>query len=353
MNTPTGRRIVALDVFRGMTIAAMILVNTPGSWDYVYAPLLHSQWEGCTFTDLIFPFFLFIVGVSMWFSFQKYPLGLNKRFITKIVRRSLLIFLIGLILTWFPFFGLNVDNLQFTGVLQRIAVCFLFAALICKTVPLRWIPGICLLLLFVYWRVIYMVAGEDDYAKEIIFSQGIDLVAFRSCISSSVAILIGYLVGALTDRAKSSNHVLPLLLCTGAVMILLGRLWGEIFPIIKSLLWSSSYLVYSVGFAIVVFAACLWIFERKGTRYLARPFEVFGINPLFIYAVSILADEISWLIHVGRGESSISLHTWLFNHLFDDLSGLENGSLLYAICFVGLNWLIAFGLYKRRIIIKV
>jgi predicted acyltransferase len=353
MTVSTAKRHIALDFFRGITIAAMILVNTPGSWDHVYAPLLHSPWEGWTLTDLIFPFFLFIVGVSMWFSFKKYPSGLNIRSISKIIKRSLLIFLIGLFLTWFPFYDLNLENLRFVGVLQRIAVSYLFASVICIGAPRRWIPFISLSFLLAYWGWIYLVAGSEDYAKEYVFQQGIDHVSFRSCLSSSVAIMLGYLAGDFVDQTRSRTRKLFALVAAGSAMTVIGLLWGELFPIIKSVLWTSSYLMFSVGIATVTFAACLWIFEDEPMKKWATPFVVFGRNPLFIYALSILVDEMTWLIQVGTGEQAISLHEWLYNQLFRDLGGLKNGSLLYAICFVALNWLIAYWMYQKGKFIKV
>lgn len=349
---PKGR-LVALDAFRGMAIAAMILVNNPGSWDNVYPQLLHTEWIGWTFTDLIFPCFLFIAGVAMWFSFKKFAGAHRWDFVRKILLRATLIFLVGLFISWFPFYHLSFENLRFVGVLQRIAVSYVIASLMCVMFRQSVIAVLAMLLLLGYWLLIVQVGGEDHYSREVLRSQGIDLISFRSCISSAVPIMIGFLVGSYIDRPDFRPSVMLPLVGTGIVMILIGAVWSQHFPIIKDLLWSSSYVVFAVGFSIVAFSICFWIIKAAGMTSWAIPFVHIGLNPLFLYALSILLDKLTWIIKIGGSDSSIPVHSWVYQNWFEPLAGPVNGSLMYAVCFLIIHWLIAYGLYKRQIFVKV
>lgn len=353
MNEVPAGRLMSLDAFRGLSIAAMILVNNPGSWDHVYRQLLHAEWVGWTFTDSIFPTFLFIIGVAMWFSFKSYSGGDRWGLWNKILMRATLIFLVGLFISWFPFYNLTSDNLHFVGVLQRIAVSYVIASVICVSFGYKMVAALATLFLLGHWLLTVQFGAGEPYVKEVVFSQGIDLVSFRSSLSSSVPIMIGYLVGSYIDRPRRDLIVISRLAGVGVFMTLVGMLWSLEFPIIKSLLWSSSYVLFSVGISTVAFSVCLYLIEEKGFKFWAIPFVHVGLNPLFLYALSIILDKLTWLIMVGDGNTSISVHVWIYETAFRLLAGDINGSLLYAVCFVAMHWLIAYVMFRKRVFAKV
>jgi len=353
MNDVPAGRLISLDAFRGLSIAAMILVNNPGSWDHVYPQLVHAEWVGWTFTDSIFPTFLFIVGVAMWFSFKSYS-GRDRRGLwSKILLRAALIFLVGLFISWFPFYNLSTDNLHFVGVLQRIAVSYIIASFICVSFERIMVAASAVLLLLMHWLLTVQIGGVEPYLKDVVFRPGIDLVSLRSCLSSAVPIMIGYLVGSYIDRPHCNAVVISKLAGIGVLMTLVGLLWSLELPIIKSLLWSSSYVLFSVGISIVAFGVCLYLIEEKHFKFWAIPFVHIGLNPLFLYAFSIILDKLTWLIKVGGGDAQAPLHVWIHETVFRPWAGDINGSLLYAICFVAIHWLIAYGMFRKRVFIKV
>lgn len=353
MNDIPPGRLITLDAFRGLAIAAMMLVNDPGSWDHVYPQLLHAKWIGWTFTDLIFPCFLFIVGVAMWFSFRSHSSKNHWVLWRKTMLRAALIFLVGLFISWFPFYDLSLDNLHFVGVLQRIAVSYVIASILCISFGHKMIAALATIMLLGYWLLIVQISGGDAYLKDVFFSQGIDVVSFRSCIASAVPIMIGYLVGSYIDRPKLDLTTILTLVGIGIAMTLIGIMWSFELPIIKSLVWSSSYVVFTVGISIIAFGVCLWIIETKNLKTWAIPFVHIGLNPLFLYALSIILDKLTWMIKVTYAGTSVSLHEWAYESLFRPWAGNLNGSLMYAVCFVVIHWLIAYGLFRKRIFIKV
>ncbi len=369
-------RYLALDVFRGMTIAFMILVNTPGSWQYVYAPLLHAEWHGCTPTDLVFPFFLFVVGVSMFFSFSKYSDGLNKDSLVKVLRRTLLIFLIGLFINSFPQWMTDYSQLRIMGVLQRIAVAYGLAAIIVLSFSRKWIIISTGIILFLYWALLYLFGGNDPYSltgnlvlRVDQFILGADHLykGFRyngepiafdpegllSSLPAVASVLAGYLVGLLIKKAEK-NKVPLLLLGLGAIFTVVGLIWGLVFPINKPL-WTSSYVVYTSGLAAILFGVLIYLIDIKSYKSWTSFFVVFGMNPLFIFALSGIWARSMWMLfRIENSEGNmISASGWLFQHVFLPLAGNLNGSLLYAITHVVFFWLIGYVLYKRKIFIKV
>lgn len=288
----------------------------------------------------------------MWFSFKS--MGSNDRWtiIKKILKRASLIFLIGLFISWFPFFNKTIDNLRFVGVLQRIAVSYVIASLVCIYFKRIWIAILASLILLGYWWLVMASGLFEPFEKDVVFSRGIDFIAFSSSPSSAVLIMIGFLVGSFIDRSLFKYSHFLMLIGVGAILILIGVLWSFKFPIIKSLLWSSSYVIYTAGIGIIVFALCLLIIEKFGLKSWFFPFVLFGLNPLFLYVLSILVDKLTWIIKIGNGESLISLHEWIQMNVFEPLAGGINGSLLYAIIFVLIHWLIAYWLFKKKIYIK-
>jgi predicted acyltransferase len=259
------QRYLALDVLRGMTVATMITVNNPGSWSHIYSPLKHSEWHGCTPTDLVFPFFLFVVGISMFFSFSKYNNSLNKESLLRIGKRTLLIFAIGLFLNSFPQWTTDYSKLRILGVLQRIALAYGIGSIIVLATPKKILPYIGALILLLYWCILYAAGGTDPYSLQgnatLAFDKlflgethlyrgfGIrfDPEGLLSTMPAIVTVILGYLAGQLivnTDKLK-----VPLkLLLFGFAGIAAGIVWGQFFPINKPL-WTSSYVLYTAGWA--------------------------------------------------------------------------------------------------------
>lgn len=367
----TSKRLLSLDAFRGLTIAGMILVNTPGSWSHVYGPLRHAKWHGCTPTDLVFPFFLFIVGVSMWFSFRKFDHQMSSATFRKLAKRAALIFIIGVFLNVFPFYQTSFGTFRIMGVLQRIAVAFFFGSLICLGAPKKWLPYLAAIILLGYWGVMYAFGGEAPYSLEGNFAKTVDLAIFgeshlyggfgikfdpeglMSSIPAVGTVIIGFLTGQLIDRSTTVQRAIRILVIAGVLMILGGLIWHQVFPINKPL-WTSSYVIYTAGIACVLLSIFLWMIEFKGWKKWASPFVVFGLNPLFIYALSILWVKI--LIYVFRWESGDTTQTgygWLYQEVFVPIAGNLNGSLLFALVHVAALWLIASFMFRKKIFIKV
>jgi predicted acyltransferase len=364
-------RYLALDVLRGMTIALMITVNTPGSWQYVYGPLLHSSWHGCTPTDLVFPFFLFVAGVSMFFSFTKYQNTLNTESLKKLGRRTFLIFAIGLFLNSFPQWSQDFSTLRIMGVLQRIALAYGIASLIVLSSSRKYIPFIGGGILLAYWGILAWFGGSDPFSLEgnavIPFDKAIlgeqhlytgfgipfDPEGLLSTVPAIVTVLFGYMTGVIiknTERVKVPRK----LAFYGIIATVVGRMWGFVFPINKPL-WTSSYVLYTAGLAALFLALLVFIIDIKGYKKWTSFFVVFGVNPLFIYALSGLwARTLSMLIKFETADGSVVRgSTWIYQNIFVPVAGNMNGSLLYALTHIFFFWLIGYILYKKRIFIKV
>ena len=367
----TTQRYLALDVLRGITIATMITVNNPGSWSHIYAPLRHSAWHGCTPTDLVFPFFLFVVGVSMFFSFSKYGNTLNRESLIRLGKRTLLIFAIGLFLNSFPQWTKDFSHLRIMGVLQRIALAYAFASLIVLSVQKKYLPYIGAAILLLYWGIIYYFGNGDPYSLEgnatIPFDKAIlgeshlykgfgirfDPEGLLSTIPAIVTAIIGYLAGSLIKQ--TDRHKVPQKLAIwGVIGIVAGLIYGQFFPINKPL-WTSSYVLYAAGWASLVLGLLIWIIDLKGFTKWTSFFVVFGMNPLFIFALSGLwAITISRLVHLSNPNGKvISGYSWLYQQIFVPLAGELNGSLLFALTHIAFFWLIGYVLYKKKIFIKV
>lgn len=363
-------RYLALDVLRGMTIAFMITVNNPGSWRYIYAPLRHASWHGCTPTDLVFPFFLFVVGVSMFFSFSKYQNTLNAETLKKVGRRTLLIFAIGLFLNSFPQWSHDFGELRIMGVLQRIALAYGIGSLIVLSAPRKYIPFIGGGILLAYWGILAYLGGADPYSLEgnvaISFDTAIlgeqhmykgfgipfDPEGLLSTIPAIVTVLFGYMAGVIiknTERLKVPRS----LAIYGLLAAVAGHLWGFVFPVNKAL-WSSSYVLYTGGLAAMFLAFLVFVIDIKGYKKWTSFFVVFGMNPLFIFALSgIWAKILIYIIRIPQGDGYISGYKALYESVFMPLAGNYAGSLLFAISHIIFFWFIGWVLYKRKIFIKV
>ena len=364
------KRLMALDVMRGLTIALMIMVNTPGSWSYVYPPLLHSKWNGCTPTDLVFPFFLFIVGVSMWFSFKKFDKGITKTALLKVLKRFVIMFLLGVFLNGFPYFEL--DDLRYLGVLQRIAIAYLIGALLCMQFKYKQVLIAFGIILIGYWGLLYFSVSEGPYELTTNIVRKIDLLLFGenhlyggfgipfdpegllSGIPSVGTLLMGYFSGRLIERSNDTTKAIKNLMVFGALATFIGWLWNFTFPINKPL-WTSSYVLYTGGLAMVFLAALLWIIDVNGFKKWATPFIHFGTNPLAIYMFSgIYTSAIIYLIKIPMASGEVlSGYDYLYSQIFVPIAGNMNGSLLFAIAHIIFFWLITYVLYKKKIFIKI
>jgi len=390
------QRYYSLDVFRGATVALMILVNNPGSWEHIYAPLDHATWHGCTPTDLVFPFFLFAVGNAMAFVMPKFQQVGNSVFLKKVIKRTLLIFFIGLFLNWSPFVMWQNDALvlkpwewvtgdgvlhgiRILGVLQRIALCYFFASLIVYFFKTKGAYVFSIVLLLAYWFLCYALGSKGDpYSLSGFFGTHLDKavlgeahmyhgegVAFDpeglgSLMAPIVQVIIGFFVGRYIQQKGKTYEMLSNLFVAGAVLIFAGFVWDLAFPVNKKI-WTSSYVIYTSGLAIITLSVLIFLIEFKNYKGAAsRFFDVFGKNPLFIFVLSGLLPRLLGLIRISNGLSQtgkpvyISPFGWFYEHVCKNIAtDLRIGSLFYALCMVTFFWLIVYLLDRKKIYIKV
>jgi predicted acyltransferase len=374
-------RMVSLDVFRGLTIASMILVNDPGSWGAIYWPLDHAEWNGWTPTDLIFPFFLFIAGVSMTLSFaSRLKRGISRSKLARhVVIRGLSIFAVGLFLNAFP--HPHWATLRYTGVLQRIGVCYLLAGLFVLLTARRAdaegfkvnfgaVAAAIAVLLVGYWALMRFVP-VPDYGVGILTPEGNlaawidrrimfhhlwkpmwDPEGFLSTLPAIGTALSGVLVGEWLRRASDSRRKIAGLVGVGATAMIAGRLLHYVFPINKNL-WTSSYVIFTSGFAVMVLAVCMWIVDVKGWKKWAWPFLVFGSNAITAFFFATLLSKLSVIYHVQAGGRAITWHGYVYNHFFRNIAAPKNASLLFAVFFVLFCLLPMWLLYRKRVFIKL
>ena len=363
-------RLVSIDAFRGLTIAAMILVNNPGSWSFVYPPLRHAEWHGWTPTDLIFPFFLFIVGVSLALSFSRRkeagrPSG---SLYAKIFQRSATIFVIGLFLHLFPRF--RFATMRIPGVLQRIAVCFLFGALIYLNTKVKSRVLLSAGILVVYWALLTYVPvpgygpGVLDLKGNLggyvdlkllaghIYKPDFDPEGILSTLPAIATVLLGTLAGDLLRRPKTNVRKLNLIFAAGAVLTTAGLLLHPLFPINKQL-WTSTFVVFSAGMALLVFGACFLLIEIWNLKKWAMPFLVFGTNAIAVFAGSTFMVKVLMMIKIADGDKIVNPMGYVYAHVLSPLAGPYLGSFIYPILLILLWLLIISPLYKRKIFIRV
>ena len=368
-------RLISLDAFRGVTIALMILVNNPGTWAHVYAPLRHAKWHGCTLTDLVFPFFLFIIGVSMRFSFEKYEFCKWGPLFKKVVFRTMTIFTIGLLLSAFPFVRQDWDwtHFRIMGVLQRIALAYIVASFIVVRADVKGIVKISMGLLFGYWILLMgygWYSGLDPYELKTNFPLIIDSFilgdnhlysgmgipfdpeGLLSTIPSIVTVLIGFLVGTMIKTAEDHEDNTQRMAVLGALLIIFGWGWGFVFPINKQL-WTSSYVLFTGGIATITLAAMIWIVDVKGIKTWTKPFVIFGANAIFLYAASGIWAKILLKIRFELDGKMISGYGYLYRTVFQPFAGDLNGSFLFALFHVFMFWLILAWMYRKKIFIKI
>ncbi len=397
--TSRGERLVSLDVFRGLTIAGMLLVNNPGSWDSIYPPLEHAAWHGWTPTDLIFPFFLFIVGITTELSLQsRRAKGASDRALTgKIIERGGLIFLIGLLLSAFPFYQwgaipgnadpsvvdrvvYRIETLRIMGVLQRIGIAYILSALITLRSTLRTQFVVLAGILMGYWAIMTLVVVPDSglagrflldnpsgqlgawLDRTLLGTQHLwsgsktwDPEGLLSTIPAVGTCMLGTFAGRwlrLTDR--SLDERLSAMLAVGAILMMLGLVWNWWFPINKNL-WTSSYVVFTGGMAAVTLGICMWIIDVRRIQWWVEPWVVYGINPLTAYAGSwVMARLTVSVISVSRADgSTVSLQGAVYEALFSSWLSPKLASFMYAAAFVTLWYLLLRILWKRGIVFRV
>ncbi len=380
-------RRVSVDVLRGITIAAMILVNNPGSWgeDAIYSPLRHAAWHGCTPTDLVFPFFLFLVGASV-------ALALGGRLergapvpLTKIFRRTVLLFALGLflaafpIVTWSPSFGWKpgLDTLRIFGVLQRIALCYCATALLFVYTGrrTRTLVVIACLLGSWWWMTQWAIPGMgepdlQDPARNLaayldrqilgahVWRGGVyDPEGLLSTIPALATTLLGLFAGEFLRQGRAVAQTATPLLVAGAGAVALGLLWGTVYPLNKPL-WTSSYAVYTAGLASLALGLLVAIFDRPNPGRLIRgaayPWVVYGVNALFVFVLSgVVARIVGSLWTVSVDGRDVAIKSWIYRDLLLTWNSAKNASLFYAIAWVVLFWLASLFLYRKHIVVKV
>ncbi len=366
------QRFLTIDVFRGITLALMIVVNMSISDTQSYAPLLHAVWHGFTPTDQVFPSFLFAVGMAMAITWPRLQVLGGAAAMAKVLRRSALIFLCGFLLYWFPFFGVDsagqwqllpLGQARILGVLQRIALCYALAALVLHVGKETGAAWFCAGALLLNWAVLAWggdlslkgnVALKMDLAllgeAHLYKGEGIpfDPEGFLGTLPATVNVLAGYLAARFTLQRGVGAQVLRRLLFAAGAALVLALLWNTVLPINKKL-WTSSYVLCTVGIDLAALALLLWVIEVRGWRSWTYFFEVLGRNTLFIYLLSEILQSIGWLWHVG--DKAVFL--WIYEHAFTGWIADKNGSLLYALAFLLGCWLVGYALDRRKIYIRL
>jgi len=398
-------RYYSLDVFRGATVALMILVNNPGTWAFMFPPLKHAEWHGCTPTDLVFPFFLFAVGNAMAFVIPRFQQQPTTEFWKKIIKRSILIFLIGLFINWWPFFkwennelifktwnGSDENGIRIMGVLQRIAIAYFFASIIAFYFKQKTVLWISFSILLIYWLLTKYLGGIDPYSidgfigtkiddqilgiKHIYKGESIpfDPEGLYSTIPAIAQVLFGYLIGIFISKQgniKWFNRELPTtnqqnyklvagLFVIGTLALIIGYFWQLDFPYNKKI-WSSSYVIHTTGLSILAIGVMIWFIEILTIKNgFTKFFDVFGKNPLFIFVLSGLFPRILGLIRIENGFNDQNELTytsplgWFYQNICAKIPGSpEIGSFVYSLIFLTFFWFLAYLLDKRKIYIKV
>jgi predicted acyltransferase len=373
--TTESGRLVTLDAFRGLTIAGMLLVNNPGTWSAIYPPLRHAAWHGWTPTDLIFPFFIFIVGITTHLSLSARARrgDTAQAMTTQILRRGGLIILVGLLLHSFPWFPLErITGVRMPGVLQRIGVCYIGAALLSRNRSSRGVAIITAVLLLVYWALQVLVAPpgvavatidvpEDTlsaWLDRTIFGNHLwretrtwDPEGLLSTIPAIGTCLLGVLAGRWLAGAAALPVRLRALALAGVAAVAAGLVWGLVFPINKNL-WTSSYVLFTAGLACLLITALAWLIDVRGWRRWAAPFVTYGLNPLLAFVGSAAMARLLGLVQVPWAGETVPLQRAIYRGAFASWLSPLNASLAYAIAFVTLWYFILRVLESRRIIIK-
>lgn len=383
------QRLLSLDVLRGMTIAAMLLVNNPGSWDYVYTPLEHAAWHGMTPTDLIFPFFMCIMGMSEYLSLSKFGFRPSTKVFIKIIRRTVLLFLIGLFLNYISLslrtfqqidpqsMGLiqrffegftNFGKLRITGVFQRLALAYGFSAVIAVLVKYKYLPALIAVVLAVYFALLALFHGFEQSEISIISVVDRSLVGtahlykdngialdpegFFSLIPSVMHVLIGFCLGKILKEYRENKEKILRLMVYGASLLISGFLLSYLCPINKKI-WSPTFCLVGCGFCALVFGLLILVIDVKQYKKWSVFFESFGVNALFTFVVGTLLSIVMIRIPAVYHGESCNLNDFLYQAFFQPIFGNYIGSLVYAVLFVLVIWGIGYVLYRKKIYIKL
>lgn len=401
------KRILALDILRGITIAGMIMVNNPGSWGAIYAPLEHASWFGLTPTDLVFPFFMFIMGISTYISMRKYDFSYSHATLVKIVRRTVVIFLIGLGIAWFSrlCYGLaradaalplgerilnaanSFSTIRVLGVMPRLALCYCAAAILAISVKHARIPYIAAGILVVYGALLLAFNGLEFSLDNIVYAVDhavigdahlykdtattltgtvdttspvslqiyetrtlpIDPEGLLSTLPAIAHVLIGFCCGRIIVGVKDNNERVLRFFIVGTILMFAGFLLSYGMPISKKL-WTPTFAIVTCGLAASLLALLIWIIDVKGCKRWTRFFEAFGINPLFMYVLGGVLGILFGTVPVFGH----TIHAWLYSEALVPLFGDRTfASLVYALLFIAVNWSIGYILYKKKIYIKI
>ncbi len=367
-------RLISLDVFRGITIMGMILVNNPGSWATIYPPLKHAEWHGCTPTDLVFPFFLFIVGVAITYALsRKKASGEDqKHLILGITRRAVILIFLGLFMAAFPKFD-NLDTLRFPGVLQRIGIVYFITAILFLKVNTKTLTYIGAGLLIFYWFLMSFIPvpgvgypnlepGKNlaAWLDSILLSGHMwavtktwDPEGVLSTIPAIVTTILGILTGEWLRKNVEQGTKIATLFTYGFLTFLAGYVWSGWFPLNKGL-WTSSYVLYTGGLAMLFLATCFWLVDVKNITWWTKPFIVYGSNAITVFFLSgLVGKSMNLITWIGADGNEISLKGYLYESLFTWWLSPINASLAWALTYVvvwlGLMWI----LYAKKIFIKV
>ena len=380
------QRYFSLDVFRGATVALMILVNNPGSWAHIFPPLEHAKWHGCTPTDLVFPFFLFAVGNAMAFVMPRFEEKGTAFFFKKVIKRTLLIFAIGIFLNWSPFVKWDNnqlvfktwENIRILGVLQRIAICYFFASIAVFFLKTRGAFVFSAVLLLAYWMLCWFSNPADPYSINGFFGTQLDInllganhmykgegltfdpEGLMSTPAAIVQVIFGFFVGQYIQQKGKSYEMLSNLFMAGIVLVLTGYCWDMVMPINKKI-WTSSYTIYTTGLAIITLATLIYWIEFKEVKGAwSKFFDVFGKNPLFIFVLSGFLPRALALLRINdhldaKGKPVyLSAFGWFYEHVCKNISNdLRVGSLVYALVMIAFYWLIVYWMDKKKIYVKV
>lgn len=387
---PKPQRLLSLDILRGMTIAGMLLVNNPGSWGAIYAPLRHAEWNGLTPTDLVFPFFMFIMGVSTYFSMRKYDFRLSWKSGAKILRRSVLLFLIGMAVAWLGLFlrGItsgasladaifNFNHIRILGVIPRLAICYGIGTVLALALPRKSLPWTVGAMLVAYGIILLSGNGFEFSDRNVLYivdnavlganhlysdtvggvSLHLDPEGLLSTLPSIAHMLIGFLCGSLIMSTKDNNLRINKLFIVGTILTLSGFLLDYGLPINKKV-WSPTFVLTTCGLASSFLALLIWIIDIRGYRKWCRFFEAFGINPLFMYVTGTVVSLLISFIKVpctAMESGMISIKGWIYKILLIPSCDGDNtlASLIFALLFVIFIWCIGYILYRKKIYIKI
>ena len=380
------KRLLALDVLRGITIAGMILVNNPGDGSDSYAPLRHAEWNGLTPTDLVFPFFMFIMGVSTYFSLRKFDFRFTAKCVRKILVRTAVIFAIGLGITWLALFlkelpakdfwdaACNFDHIRVLGVLPRLALCYGIGSFIALCVGRKSLPWLIFGMLSLYavlliigngyafddsnilYRVDSTVLGDEHLHRTTVggLRRAFDPEGLLSTLPSVAHMLIGFMCGGLIVSTADNNLRINKLFIVGTILTFGGFLLSYGLPLNKRI-WSPTFVLTTCGLASLFLGLLIWIIDIKGWKRWTTFFNVFGVNPLFMYTLSEVVAIVLGGIPVSYRGEEISLYSCIHNAVWVPLAGGYNtlASLFFALAFVVLIWIPGYFLYKNKIYIKI